>query len=505
MSEIKANFWPATDDSFQFPENDIAEIQAKPNTGLCFSGGGGRSLAATIGQLRGLHKLDLLKNIRYISCVSGGSWACAPFTFLPRNIATETFLGPVLTPDKITLQALDQLSPQCHLATLLKPGLIPKYLAEFLTRSGPETYAKALNEIFLKPYGLDDLQRPFSWSKDQARLFYSVEQSRPYLIVMGTVLSPNNSDKRLEKIPFEFTPVYTGAKVFHKNVKPDKDIGGGYVESLAFNSKPNSVNTAADKQYLSFELTLQKKKIPFVLSDVIASSSAAPELLADKIGITENSWPAYYSWPISTGDLTRAGQQQIGDGGLLENFGLLSLLMRKVEKITVFVNTDTPLEPKLQSTNVWTGIDEYIPPLFGYFSNFWQPANEKPYTQVFSNQQFNDLVKGLMAAKQSGKTVLYQDSYDIQANPFLSIPGGWTTTILWVYNEKVSQWKNQLPTDVQTWMKKDIFLKDFPHYKTFGQNLLGVINLSARQSNLLAHLSSWNVINNAISLQRLFG
>ena len=76
---------------------------------------------------------------------------------------------------------------------------------------------------------------------------------------------------------------------------------------------------------------------------------------------------------------------------------------------------------------------------------------------------------------------------------------------MWIYNERTPAWQDQLPVDVQTWMKNDIFLKDFPHYKTFGQNLLGVINLSARQSNLLAHLTSWTITSHAGLWQDLFG
>ena len=370
MQEIKATIWSAADRAFHFPENDIPEIQARPNTGLCFSGGGGRSLAATIGQLRGLNALGLLNNIRYISCVSGGSWACVPFTFLPAQLSTETFLGPELAPNNVTLQGLDELDPICHLSTLLKPDIIPKYLAAFLKLSGSKTYAKALNEIFLQPYGLDDLQRSFGWRHTKTDLFYSVEQTRPYLIANGTVLSPDNPDKKSQKIRFEFTPCYSGTRTFHQNIKPGYDVGGGYLESFAFNSKLEDVNMAANHQSMLVKLASKKEKMPFTLADVIASSGAAPELLADKIGITETSWPAYYTWPICTGDLHRAGQQQIGDGGLLENFGLLPLLARKVEKIAVFINTATPLAPTLQPTNTWSGIDGYIPPLFGFFLTF---------------------------------------------------------------------------------------------------------------------------------------
>ncbi len=40
-------------------------------------------------------------------------------------------------------------------------------------------------------------------------------------------------------------------------------------------------------------------------------------------------------------------------------------------------------------------------------------------------------------------------------------------------------------------------LGNFPHYKTFFQNPPALIDLSAKQASLLAHLSCWNVLENA--------
>src|SRR5262252_4477814 len=47
----------------------------------CFSGGGPRSFAASLGQMRGLHAAGVLPLLGAISCVSGGSWFGLPFSF----------------------------------------------------------------------------------------------------------------------------------------------------------------------------------------------------------------------------------------------------------------------------------------------------------------------------------------------------------------------------------------------------------------------------------------
>ena len=77
--------------------------------GLAFSGGGTRSAYCVLGQLRGLNELNLLKNVRYISCVSGGSWASVPFTYLNDNWTDEMFLGQIIPPEDLTVEALKNI------------------------------------------------------------------------------------------------------------------------------------------------------------------------------------------------------------------------------------------------------------------------------------------------------------------------------------------------------------------------------------------------------------
>lgn len=63
------------------------------NVGICFSGGGSRSMAASAGQLRALKHLGMLERTKAISSVSGGTWATAPFTYLPQERKDDDLLG----------------------------------------------------------------------------------------------------------------------------------------------------------------------------------------------------------------------------------------------------------------------------------------------------------------------------------------------------------------------------------------------------------------------------
>src|SRR5262245_14798773 len=117
---ITARTWASAGTAFTFPEQESGVLPPSPNTGVCFSGGGSRSQVATVGQLRALAALELLDRVRYISCVSGSSWACAPFTYYNGPSDDTVLLGAVVAPEQLTLEALGQIDDRCLLSTATK-------------------------------------------------------------------------------------------------------------------------------------------------------------------------------------------------------------------------------------------------------------------------------------------------------------------------------------------------------------------------------------------------
>ena len=92
---LESRVWPNKASGQVYPECQ----DARPATGICFSGGGTRSYAATIGQLRGLAEVGLLDRIGYVSAVSGGAWAATAFTYYAGPGQTNReILGPVAQP-----------------------------------------------------------------------------------------------------------------------------------------------------------------------------------------------------------------------------------------------------------------------------------------------------------------------------------------------------------------------------------------------------------------------
>jgi hypothetical protein len=99
----------------QYPE--LSDPRYDPAThplAICFSGGGPRSYAASIGQMRGLRSLPLYEKIGAISVVSGGSWFGALFTFArPTTIPDEQLLGAIVQPGDITMESISTVPHTC--------------------------------------------------------------------------------------------------------------------------------------------------------------------------------------------------------------------------------------------------------------------------------------------------------------------------------------------------------------------------------------------------------
>ena len=81
-----------------------------------------------------------------------------------------------------------------------------------------------------------------------------------------------------------------------------------------------------------------------------------------------------------------------------------------------------------------------------------------------------------------------QTNVTVLPNEHYGVAGG-TTDLLWIYLHPVNAWYRQLHDTVKLAMDLEpLDYSMFPNYYTIDQ-----LHLNARQVNLLAHLTSWNV------------
>jgi len=572
-----------------YPEYDL--MRRTSNTGICFSGGGTRALTAAMGQLRGLGLrreeggLDLMKNVRYISCVSGGSWASTAYTYYNSGPQDDrVFLGPIRAPQDITWPSLGELDPNClgHTATQsLRDTLIE------LVDKVPERllWISAIGEIFFKPFGIYEHAAPACFTLNRTsendiksrntyngRLnpvlqqirFYKVraggDSPRPYLIINASLIGPKALApfKREGLIAIEFTPLYAGSplgrEVTYKHESGNISstwVGGGYIEPFAFgggapSDMPYDCSRSAPPSLCS------RVPVPpdiFRLADASGASSAAfagymeTESIFKDLGL-KNLSPEESYWPVRADTPVSATTFMLGDGGILDNYGVMALLRRQVENIVVFINTDTKLDLTLDPTppsnapTNWPNheasrIDYSLAPLFGF--PYVDDGISMVHNRVFAEDDFREVVVKLQCAKNPpdnqgtdhpniNSTVMAATRLRVQVNDWWGISGAlpdqspYLVNILWIYNDRVLKWENSLNESKFEYRWLDFLpahltlreaiekgneaspwgpFKHFPNYRTMEEDgLLDLVGLNPQQVNLLADLSCWNVTHN---------
>ncbi|MDN3202977.1 hypothetical protein [Algoriphagus sediminis] len=536
--KVLAKIWTDVQETGVFPENSLD----LPSTGVCFCGGGTRAMNCAIGQMKGFYELNLWKDIGYISAVSGGSWASTIFTYYQDgSISDADLLGNKVCPSNLCKDNLND-QPEGFMGKVVSHSLEKNLILRLGKEVIPfEEWQKldniwidAVGDTYLKPYGIYDSKNPKFFTLDdetrdaiiarnpqlQASDFIMVHSNpkdakRPYLIINSSLQAPAPDlpiQKEENLTVFNYTPLYVGSACYReiedKNLISNKDVkfgsGGGFIESFAFggsNPKKTSMND-------SLSVILSKK--PFEIVDATGTSSTAYGAtlgsfmlsglagdLLDKIPLSKFI-PEDYYWPYpELGKIGKPQPYRFTDGGNLENLGVITLLQRKVERIVVFINTDTPLatgcsfDAENPPNNKQVSSDFY--PLFGFT---W---GNQVHNQVFHKRDFNPVYQKLAKAKEEGKTVMARTKLMTIANDWWGIPDRQKVEILWVYNDRVPDWENQLCDDLKNEISKGEKgrFRDFPHYKLLFENgVLHGISLTTDQVNLLYQLSAWNIYSN---------
>ena len=542
LRRLDVKIWPTNTASFAFPEAGDAKLQRRRNIGLAISGGGTRSMSLSVGYMRALMEQGVLDQTRYIGAISGGAWVAIPYAYLPARISDEQFFGSDLPPEALNREALSRITPRDGLlagriaaSELLFPllsGLVASRLARSLSlppvpfakiRFGlddiDEQWGRALGGIFLKPLGIDG-DRYASWRREHAsdvidrntnivgqhRLdmddFVVQEQDRPYLCVNGAVnqdayLIPDDPKEKWRPLGWrswehcEFTPMYSGIHR-HSRGSAKLNMGGGYVENVGI----DTVFPVAKGAFVNVSTGLDHHR--FAPQDMMAISGAAPAYIthglvpflrmgsipgASVLGQAFEVMPKLRQWPVQFLGKPIVREQCFGDGGYVDNYGIIPLLKRKVEKIIVLINTDIPLGQ--HETSVLGDdpeCDTFLHTLFGVNtgkslslaspSDFLQPGRflGRENGQVFDEAALRPLLKAMIENRQAGRPTFHKGRYTTLHNEFFGIPSGHRCEILWIYNDLFAAWYDRLPAETRELFKggRDARagLASFPHLPT---------------------------------------
>lgn len=538
-----------------FPETDY--LADGPSLGVAFSGGGTRSATMVIGQLRGLRKIGLLDQVRYVSAVSGGAWASVPFVYTKSTL--DTFLGPfeVLTPalpDDRRRTFLEQPDGELAAAVVnssLTAGSIQEVAGDLASsftntigdqlwlsltsaingavRREPDrinkTYARLIGRTFIDPLvdpGTDASKRLFSWNSLTVEDTSLVSRGhlgddlvvtgphRPFLIASGTAIVARRDSEYPLLMPIEYTPMYVGIR---QRFSPR--YGGIYVSPWMYDT--TGIGDVRDDGTNHFLQVRRDPNRAFTLGDVAGSTGAAPQLALvlgtfvpaayrDRVQRVSEVFPAFRHVTLNSGPGRNIVTEEIGhgDGGFGDNLGIMPLLARGVRNILVFSNTVTKLAENnddLKSLFFPIG-----PPDSGGDKTvnrvFWcSDQKEEGCTPGDADTYYRKLIDGLVARREAGKAQVYcAGPWKVRANEQYKVaPIESGVNICWFYTSTSSGWEATLPPQFREMVhgrdktKDGKNFDDFPWLKTFGQNKTHVIQLTAPQVNLLSNLTAWIV------------
>jgi hypothetical protein len=538
-------------DTLEFPEWELPWLRARPNVGLCLSGGGTRALCAAIGYMRGLQELGLLERVRYTAGVSGGSWALVPYSFWERGPADDAELfGPILAPDQLDDETLEAELPATELAACATRDFRGALFDDLLEEGAGAAWIGAVGEIFLAPFGLWDRARPRSYSLDEATRsallarqpadaglraddFALLRPNRPFPVVQSTLLGPTEHGelRRFDAVSLQFTPLYVGCPVNHdvdldyaphsvgrRRIRVQRTIGGGLIEPFAFGGAGPIEVVGPLTDYALAELPLTRE-LAFMAGTSSTAFAAAiqrvPELssrrsAADGKAQEQRRLPCVRCWPRSTDNGLETEMWEVGDGGLIDNYGLLPLLQRGIETAIVLINTVQPLDldyaPGQGSYD--KRIDNYLPPLFGVCED--SEGLQLARNQVFPSEELGELVAALQTAKRAGGPLVVVREHQLLDNPWWRIHGGRKLKVAWVYLDRVPRFESLLPRDTARAIRSGNRrpqlgpCQGFPNYDTIDEKFLELVQLTPYQVRLLTQLCSWIVLDQRELFEQLF-
>eukprot|EP00435_Cladocopium_sp_Y103_P036363 s442_g9.t1 len=396
---------------------------------LCTSGGGARAMTHTMGVYRALYEMGILEEVDGISSVSGGTWASSIYMFGKdfegKAIDTATMLGPRSDPQQLTMEVLRQEAPP--LARGLTKGnssdLVKKHAG---TRRDNEVWARVVADMLLEPFGLASFDCAVAKSEEDVERikeenpeiktwsFKTPRTDRPKLFVMnGALLAPDDHSITEDNVvSFQMSPDYTGSPFYPKDevlqfpadvtyppaplccIYPcwrsalTLSVGGGFIESFAFGGKA----PAAAAQRGGSQVSVPAPASIFSLPEMVGISSYAPASAFSNRRITDtwlNIRKLY--WPITSDSVPtaqEAHQYALGDGGAIDNSGLLPLLQRRARKVIWIATSYMPMTEYDYEKATFGSFDPYEAQVVDQLSAaFGYGRNDKDEGYFYSNNQ----------------------------------------------------------------------------------------------------------------------
>eukprot|EP00930_Biecheleria_cincta_P049558 TRINITY_DN34758_c0_g1_i1.p1 TRINITY_DN34758_c0_g1~~TRINITY_DN34758_c0_g1_i1.p1 ORF type:complete len:731 (+),score=118.07 TRINITY_DN34758_c0_g1_i1:103-2295(+) len=508
-------------------------LHAVADIGVCFSGGGSRSLSATLGILRALEGLGFMKHVDAISSVSGGTWASAIYIFA--NQSTDELLGPETSPRNLTMEALQKQPP--NLGNVATTNILSLLWGKLNVVSPHDLWIDTYARAILEPFGLANRSRYMAADEESVQRiihrnphlrreeFFVPQASRPKVFIMGgTLLGPQGFAPEEESaVSLQMSPDFTGSPfyphgttVHFQDWTEERLVGGGVVETFAFGG---SAPISSQDQQGGTAVEMDAPSRPFSLAEAVGISSAA----FAAVMVQSSYWvkaldmftnfksrdvlPVKDVWPVTSPefpDARLALKFELGDGAETDNTGIMALLQRSVKKIAVFLNTNVALAEDIEfcsgdimRLDLKGKVSNDLLDKFGYVAE-----NKGEYlkgNKVFRAEDLQPLLCDLQKRRKSGDALVVKTRLEVQENGKWGIQGGWHVAIILCYLSRSENFDVTLPPETLEELHRGDTGKfaHWPNFKTVHQNRGKFTSYLPEQVNLLAGFGEYMVRSNS--------
>eukprot|EP01034_Spumella_vulgaris_P036343 gene36343-44835_t len=315
---------------------------------------------------------------------------------------------------------------------------------------------------------------------------------------VASPFNPRNQNLTL----IEITPLYIGQFKSHDvryNYMDDTDVKrhktmrvGGAIEPFAFSHLGHAPREGLAEGQINGTLSVPPPDTVFDLQYATAATGWAPALLFDSFDRTVDKGDLPFDYWSPADPTPHAVPTDFADGGVYENIPLISFLQRRVPKIILFINGDTPLQPSYNPEfDAYDGqIDSTLASFFG--------VNPDPNTFI------EWLVGGIISTRNL--TTIENERW--------GIPAGINVTLSINYLGRLKNWESALCADMKAQVQpktasdlgsvknsdcqsvSQAFSK-FPNYRTTAGTI------KAEEANVLAYLTGWSVLQNKALYRQL--
>ena len=289
---------------------------------------------------------------------------------------------------------------------------------------------------------------------------------------------------------------------------------GGEVQSFAANGEAPTTFPRMGT------MLLPKPDVPFTLSRAVACSSAAFAGAFSHTNMTSKINPVQTIWPVGptqfgdVGTNSPALNHSIGDGGNLDNSGLLTMIRRGATKAIAFDSGDTEFvnstvadfcDQNLNMTDVNYWASDTTNALFGYGEDnlgAWYSNN-----QIFEKALLRPLLCDLQEIVATGKPAVIHKQLNVLENSFWgTLASEKPIDVIFVFNYRCTDFIEALPDDTQAEISKGEtgMFANFPYYSTTFQNPPEPLTLTLPQAQLLAAHSEYAIKENLVMIKAVF-